>query len=120
MWSGYCQDNAPIPVSIPLGVIGHFPTVFARRFPQLEVEMGAGRVQVLVDGLYQVFPDLDLLFTLHLPAPGTPCIRNVATAPPTMGPEVIRYAGLHAAAPNGAASCAKSWSTPRHVGPCRN
>ena len=39
---------------------------------------------------------------------------------PTMGPEVIRYAGLHSAAPNGAASCAKSWSTPRHVGPWRN
>ena len=74
--SGFCQDNAPIPVSIPLGFIGYFPMVFARRLPQLEVEIEAGRLQVIVDGLYQVFPDPDryfmafpqyLLFTLPVP-----------------------------------------------------
>ena len=41
--SGYCQDNAPIPFSIALGVIGYFPMVFARRSPQLNVGIGAGR-----------------------------------------------------------------------------
>ena len=68
--------------------------VFARRLPQLEVEIEAGRLQVIVDGLYQVFPDPDryfmafpqyFLFTLT-----RSYIRDVATAPPTMGPEVIR------------------------------
>ena len=50
--------------------------VFARRLPQLEVEIEAGRLQVIVDGLYQVFPDPDryfmafpqyFLFTLPVP-----------------------------------------------------
>ena len=50
--------------------------VFARRLPQLEVEIEAVRLQVIVDGLYQVFPDPDryfmafpqyFLFTLPVP-----------------------------------------------------
>ena len=58
---------------------------------------GAGRLQVLVDAIHQFPLDLDLLFTLPLPAPCTSCIRDVATAPPTMGPEVIREVGHHSA-----------------------
>ena len=86
--SGVCRGNAPIPLSIPLGVTEYFPTVFARRFPPLEVEIGAGRVQVLVDGLYQVFPDIEgdfipfpqySLFALRLSGHGTSCICGAAT-----------------------------------------
>ena len=39
---GLFQGNTPIPVSIPLGVIEHFPMAFTHRLPQLEVENGAG------------------------------------------------------------------------------
>ena len=60
--SGYSQDNAPIPGSIPLRVIGYFPAVFARRLPHLDVEIGVGSLHVLADGLCQVFLDLDRYF----------------------------------------------------------
>ena len=44
--------GSPIPVSIPPGVIGHFPMDFIRRLPQLEVEIGAGIPQILVAGVH--------------------------------------------------------------------
>ena len=69
-------DIPPIPVSIPLGVIGYFPMVFSRRLPRLEIPNGADRLRVPVNGLYEVFPDLNgyfmaflqyFLFTLPVP-----------------------------------------------------
>ena len=40
--SGYSQDNAPIPVSIPLGVIGRFPVVFAPGWHSSMSRLGLG------------------------------------------------------------------------------
>ena len=57
--SGCCRYNVPILVLIHLGVIGHFPMLFACRVPHLEAEVGAGRLQILAFGLISFSPNLD-------------------------------------------------------------
>ena len=62
--SGCCQYNVPILVLIHLGVIGHFPMLFARRLPQLKVEIGADRLQILVAGLISFSPTLTGIYAV--------------------------------------------------------